>query len=316
MRHGSVVPRPGGRARLARRPRPAVAGARGLDGGRRAQPAPRRRASSTRSTAWSTSTATTSRRRRSSTTCATGAASAHTVDASLLDRSLARVFPDVDSDEQRAGLPPGRHPGHDRDHRRSGHRQDDRRRRSAGRAGRAGGGAAARRCASRSPRPRARPPPGCEQSVRDSADALRRGRPGPAGRRHRDDAAPAAAPAPRQQHPLPPPPRQPAPARPRRGRRGVDGVADDDGAPARGHPPRGAAGARGRPRPAQLGRRRCGAHRPGPRLRAPRRQPGRRPDDGTPLRRRDRTSSPRPSASATPTPRSRLCGPAARPSSG
>ena len=40
---------------------------------------------------------------------------------------------------------------------------------------------------------------------------------------------------------------------------------------ARGRAPRGAAGARGRPRPALLGRRGRRAHRPGPRLRAPRR---------------------------------------------
>ena len=57
---------------------------------------------------------------------------------------------------------------------------------------------------------------------------------------------------------------------------------------ARGGPARRPAGAGRRPRPALLGRRRRGADRPGPRLRGPRRQPGRGPAPDPPLRRGDR----------------------------
>ena len=62
------VPGAGRRRDPARRPRPAVAGARRVVGGDRAEPAARRSACCTGSTACSTSTATTSRRPRSSTT--------------------------------------------------------------------------------------------------------------------------------------------------------------------------------------------------------------------------------------------------------
>ena len=61
--------------------------------------------------------------------------------------------------------------------------------------------------------------------------------------------------------PVPSPPRQPAPARRGRGRRDLDGLADDDGAAARGGPRRQPADPGGRPVPAHLGRgrRRAGA---------------------------------------------------------
>ena len=63
----------------------------------------------------------------------------------LLEQSLARVFPDSRLRRAARGLPRARPPRDDRDHRRAGHRQDDRR-----------GGAAGRRCSSR-PRRAARP---------------------------------------------------------------------------------------------------------------------------------------------------------------
>ena len=66
--------------------------------------------------------------------------------------------------------------------------------------------------------------------------------------------APAARHPPRQRHPLPAPPRQPAAARRRRGRRVLDGLADDDDPAGRGGPPGRPAGARRRPRPARLRR--------------------------------------------------------------
>ena len=66
------------------------------------------------------------------------------------------------------------------------------------------------------------------------------------------------------------------PARRRRGRRVVDGVADPDGAAARGGAPRRPAGAGRRPPPALVRRGRRGAERRGPRVRGPRRLPRRR----------------------------------------
>ena len=98
------------------------------------------------------------------------------------------------SDEQVRGLPRAATQCDDRPHRRPGHRQDH------------GGGAA---CSSGWSTSEARgerlrialaAPTGkaaarLQQAVRQEAEALRGGRPGAAGRRHRDDAAPAAAPA-------------------------------------------------------------------------------------------------------------------------
>ncbi len=114
---------------------------------------------------------------------------------------------------------------------------------------------------------------------------------------------------------VPAPPRQPAAARRDRRRRDVDGVADDDGPAAGGGPPGVPAGAGRRPRSAGLGGGRRGAGRPG-------RRSGVQPD--SPVARL--VTSHRFGASigtlakairtATPTPPSRCCPPAASTSNG
>ncbi len=163
------------------------------------------------------------------------------------------------------------------DHRADGrtrHRQDHHRRRAARAAGRAG---RARRARGPTPADRAeRPdrqgvgPPAGVRRPRDEGAAA--GRPRAPGRAEGVDTSPAAGLAAGQQHPVPARPDQPAPARRRRGRRDLDGVADDDGPAARGGPSRHPAGAGRRPGSAGLrggGRR---ARRPRRRLR-----PGSRP---------------------------------------
>ena len=99
-----------------------------------------------------------------------------------------------------------------------------------------------------------------QESVQQQAAAHR-----PAGGPDGVDAAPAAGLAPRQPQPLPPRRRQPPALRRRRRRRVVDGVADADGPAARGGAPGRPAGARRRPRPADVGRGGRGAQRPGAR---------------------------------------------------
>ena len=184
---------------------------------------------------------------RCSTTCASGTVGHH-VDVALLDRSLQRVFPTADSDEQRDAC-----------------------RRAATQAttvitGGPGTGkttavagllaALVEQAEARGDRlrialaaPTGKAAARLEQSVRGSASRF-----GEADRARLADVSAMTVHRllrqhPRQQHPLPAPPRQPAAPRPRRGRRGVDGVPDDDGAPARGRASRGPAGAGGRPRP-------------------------------------------------------------------
>ena len=154
--------------------------------------------------------------------------------------------------------------------------------------------------ASRCPRRPARPRPGCRRPSSERRRAPRPDRPRPARRPDVHDPAPAARLAPRQQHPLPPRPRQPAPARRRRGRRDLDGLADDDGPAARGRPARRPAGAGRRPRPALLGRGRGGAGRPGRRAGRPADSPVPRCARPTASARRS-ARSPRPCATATPT---------------
>ena len=94
-----------------------------------------------------------------------------------------------------------------------------------------------------------------------------RRRRGPGRSPRRAHAAPPAGLAARQQHPLPPRPHQPAQARRGRGRRVLDGRADDDGPAARGRASAGPADPGRRPGAADLGRRRRRAQRPGRRLR-------------------------------------------------
>ena len=98
-----------------------------------------------------------------------------------------------------------------------------------------------------------------EEAVRSSTALLPRRGPGAARRAVGHHAAPAARLAAGRAQPVPARPHQPAPGRGGGGRRGVDGVADDDGPAARGaaavHP----AGAGRRPGPAGLGRGRRGA---------------------------------------------------------
>ena len=72
----------------------------------------------------------------------------------------------------------------------------------------------------------------------------------------------------------------------------------------------------GDPDQLSLGRRRRRADRPGPRLRGPRRLPGRRPAHDAPLRRRDPGAGRGAARSATPTRRSRCWPPGTTPSSG
>ncbi len=98
----------------------------------------------------------------------------------------------------------------------------------------------------------ARRSPGCRRPDRRPGRRLAGGHPAPAARH-----------PPRQRHPVPAPPRQPAAARRGRGRRVVDGVADDDDPAGRGGAAGRAAGPGRRPRPARLGRGRGGARRPG-----------------------------------------------------
>ena len=123
------------------------------------------------------------------------------------------------------------------------------------------------------------------------------------------DPAPAARLAPRLGGPLPARPRQPAAPRRGRRRRDLDGVADDDGPAARGGAPRDPAGPGRRPRPARLGRGRCGAGRPGRRARSSRRpRRGRRAAHLPPVR-RARSASSRSAVRDGPTPTtpSRCC---------
>ena len=118
---------------------------------------------------------------------------AHAVDRDLLDASLRRVFPDADSDEQRAACRRGRRavpttvitggPGTGKTTAVAGLlavlvEQAEARGETLRIALAAPTGKAAARM---------------QQAVRDSATPVRRGRPGAAGRRDRDDAAPAAA---------------------------------------------------------------------------------------------------------------------------
>ena len=108
--------------------------------------------------------------------------------------------------------------------------------------------------------------------------------------------------APRQPGPVPAPPRQPAALRRGRGRRDLDGLADDDGPAARGRAPGHPARAGRRPRPARLGRgrRRAGRHRG--RLRGRRRLAGDAAAHHPPLRRAHRRAGPgaaRPTAPRT-----------------
>ena len=79
----------------------------------------------------------------------------------------------------------------------------------------------------------------------------------------RGDAAPAARQPSRHLGAVPAPPRQPAAARRDRGRRDLDGLADDDGAAARGGAARDPADPGRRPRPARVRRGRRRARRPG-----------------------------------------------------
>ena len=146
-----------------------------------------------------------------------------------------------------------------------------------------------RRCGSRWPRRPARPRPG---SSRRSSEEVASGSPTAdrdrlAGLRARDP-APAARRPPRHVGPVPPPPRQPAAARRGRGRRDLDGVADDDGAAARGGAPGDPADPGRRPRPARLGRGRRGAGRPGRRAGRGRPRRGGRAAHLAPVRRGDR----------------------------
>ena len=85
----------------------------------------------------------------------------------------------------------------------------------------------------------------------------------PAGRRPGGHPAPAARRPARHVVPVPAPPRQPAAPRRGRRRRDLDGLADDDGPPARGGPARQPADPGRRPVPARVGRGRRGARRPG-----------------------------------------------------
>ena len=75
-----------------------------------------------------------------------------------------------------------------------------------------------------------------EEAVRDETGSCRP-RPGPARHALGADPAPAAGEPARDPHPLPPPPGQPPAPRRGRGRRVLDGLADDDGPADRGHPP-------------------------------------------------------------------------------
>ena len=134
---------------------------------------------------------------------------------------------------------PGRaHPRHDRAHRRSGHRQDHHGRRLA-RAlrgtGRARGPARAPHRPLRAHGQGGRPAAAGGRGGGGQAAARRRG---PAGRRPSGDPAPLARGAAGHLVQVPTPPRQPAATRRRGGRRDVDGVAHDDGPPARGGPVR------------------------------------------------------------------------------
>ena len=131
--------------------------------------------------------------------------------------------------------------------------------------------------------------------------------------RPRGHPAPAAGLAAGHRVAVPAPPPQPAATRRRGRRRGVDGLADDDGPAARGGAARLPADPGRRPEPARVGRGRCGARRPG------RRRPGddrsaSPPCDVAPVRRVDRPRWPRRSAPATPT-RGGLLEPAASTSS-
>ena len=101
--------------------------------------------------------------------------------------------------------------------------------------------------------------------------------------------------------PVPPRPRQPAQVRPRRRRRVLDGRADHDGPAARGGPARGPAGARRRPAPAHLGRRRGGAGRPRRAASTATRPRRWRPSPRTSAPPRTSSPSPAPCATATPT---------------
>ena len=160
-------------------------------------------------------------------------------------------------------------PAHHRADRRARHRQDHHRRRPCWRCS----PSRPRSPAGRRPRVALAAPTGkaaarLQQAVEDEVAGLRPGRPGAASAGAAGgDPAPAARAAARHLDPVPPPPRQPAAARRRRRRRDLDGLADDDGPAARGGAARDPADPRRRPRPADLGRGRRRAGRPGRRPR-------------------------------------------------
>ena len=191
-------------------------------------------------------------------------------------------------EEQRAAAEIALSQGLDGADRRAGHRQDDDGRAAAGAVRRAGGavGAAPLRIALAAPtgKAAARLQEAVQLEV-DKLDAVDRRRlSGLQG----DDAAPAAGQPAGHVVAVPAPPRQPAAARRHRGRRDVDGVADDDGPAAGGGAPGDAAAAGRRSRPAGVGRRRCGAGRSGRRAERARGRAGRGAEDVAPVRRVDR----------------------------
>ena len=204
----------------------------------------------------STSTATGARRARSATTWSTRIRrTPPEVDEPALDAGLDRVFPESGFDEQRERGPRRRPRSGRRAHRRPGHRQDHHGRRPACPGRRAARARAPVATPDRPvPHPPARPRPGCRRPSSEAASrqaARGPGRPGSgspgcsASTLHRllgwrpDSSV-------RFRHHR----SQPAAARRGRGRRDLDGLADDDGAAAGGGPTRRPAGAGRRPRPA------------------------------------------------------------------
>ena len=174
-----------------------------------------------------------------------------------LDRAGRRAGPAVrdrrDDDQRAAAACSARDPGQ-RARRRAGHRQDHHGQPVAGAAARAAPVVADR--AGRTDRQGRRPARGGGAVVGRAVGAAG---PGPARRAAGDHAAPAARLAAGRPQPIPARPHEPAAGRGGRGRRDLDGVADDDGAPARGAATGHPAGAGRRPRPAGLRGGRCGA---------------------------------------------------------
>ncbi len=221
--------------------RPAVADARGVVAGAAGprsagQRRWRARCCGCSTIGCSTSTATGARRSRSTPTWSPGRrrSTLSPTRPAALEAGLDRVFPERGL-RRAARRRPGRaHPGHHRAHRRARHRQDHHRRRAARAAGRAGRAPASPRCASRSPRRPARPRPGSSRRSRSEVARL------PEADRARLTGVRAVT-----LHRLL---GLRGPTRPRgsgttattgcrttcRGRRDLDGLADDDGPAARG----------------------------------------------------------------------------------